>query len=74
MRLAETRKNKFKMRTGEPVIALGLYSSECCDRETILDVGDSFTRCPRCEGLCQWELVETLISSEDLEKLADRVA
>jgi hypothetical protein len=53
--------NQTKLtRTGQDVIEPGLYASECCLRETFFDVNESFTRCPRCERLCEWELVDLL--------------
>jgi hypothetical protein len=30
-------------------------------REVIFDEYDSFTRCPRCLQLCEWELVDTAV-------------
>jgi hypothetical protein len=44
------------MKTSEDVFELGLYSNDCCNQELIFDKGDTFWRCPRCHGLCGWEL------------------
>ena len=49
------------MRTSEDVQELGLYATDCCGEEQIFDRKDCFTRCPRCERLCEWELVESII-------------
>jgi hypothetical protein len=55
------------MKSSETVIERGLYSSDCCDKEQIFDVDDTFTRCPRCMGLCVWDLCEQLATCEELE-------
>lgn len=54
------------MKTGQTVEQLGLYSSECCNQELIFEVGDTFTRCPRCLGLCEWEFDSELVSVNDM--------
>ena len=48
---------EVEMKTGEDVRESGLYSSDCCEQELLLIENDSFTRCPRCSRLCEWELV-----------------
>ena len=62
------------MKTAERVQHLGLYASSCCTDEAIFDVNDPFSRCPKCERLCNWDLVERVFSwrelDEDLETLA----
>jgi len=58
------------MRTGEDVRELGLYISSCCNQEVIFDGNDVFTRCPRCEALCWWDLEEKLVSYEEFDKPA----
>jgi hypothetical protein len=55
------------MRTGETVLALGLYSTECCNEEKTFDVGDTFIRCPRCMHLCAWDCDEELEASDNQE-------
>jgi hypothetical protein len=55
------------MRTGDTVTGLGLYISDCCDVERIFDTGDTFQRCPRCNGLCVWEFEEEIVTAEDEE-------
>jgi hypothetical protein len=62
------------MRTGEDVRELGLYISDCCNQEVIFDFNDSFTRCPKCQGLCWWDLDEKLVSWDDLETLEREAA
>jgi hypothetical protein len=61
------------MRTGQTVDELGLYSTECCSAELIFDVGDTWVRCPRCHRICEWELEDELVRSEDLERF-DEIA
>lgn len=62
------------MKTTENVRQLGLYASSCCTDEAVFDVNDFFSRCPKCERLCDWDLVERVFSwqefAEDLETLA----
>jgi hypothetical protein len=57
------------MKTSETVTDLGLYITDCCSMELIFDSGDSFVRCPQCGHVCDWELEEELVPSEDLERL-----
>jgi len=47
------------MKTGQDVMEPGLYVSECCGEEVLLDKDASFPRCQRCKGLSEWELVDT---------------
>jgi len=47
------------MKTGQDVMEPGLYVSECCGEEVLLDKDASFPRCLRCKGLSEWELVDT---------------
>jgi hypothetical protein len=49
------------VKTGQDVHELGLYSSDCCLQETLFDKDDSFSRCPRCLRLCEWELVDAVV-------------
>jgi hypothetical protein len=61
------------MKTDERVRQLGLYASACCIDEALFDVNDRFSRCPKCEGSCYWDLVEEVFSwqeMDDLESLA----
>ena len=48
------------MKTSEDAKKSGLYESECCGQELIFLKGDTMWRCPRCQGLCQWELITTI--------------
>jgi len=57
------------MRTSEDARQSGLYASDCCDAELIFIHGDTFWRCPRCQRLCEWELLEATASPRDLESL-----
>jgi hypothetical protein len=56
------------MNTSQRVHRLGLYASECCMNEVLFDRNDHFSRCPRCERLCSWDLVEEVVSWQDLEE------
>jgi len=60
------------MNTGDVVFDLGLYATECCGEELILDIDDTFRRCPKCHALCEWEF-EYELRSPDLER-PDRIA
>ncbi len=62
------------MKTGENARKLGLYATTCCLEEMIFDAKDTFRRCPQCERLCGWELVETLIAWNELDQLEEQVA
>jgi len=57
------------MKTSEEASRSGLYMSECCGVELIFADGDTFWRCPRCQSLCDWELLKTTISVRDFERL-----
>jgi len=58
------------MRTAENVSELGLYASVCCGGDRIFDKSDVFHRCPKCECLCEWELMERVINGNPLEQQA----
>ena len=57
------------MKTAEPVRQLALYASACCTDEVLFDVNDQFSRCPKCERLCFWELVEEVVSWQEMDNL-----
>jgi hypothetical protein len=57
------------MKTSETVRLLGLYASECCMDEALFDRNDSFSRCPKCQRLCRWELVEPVVSWLDIDSM-----
>jgi hypothetical protein len=44
--------------------------SDCSGEELIFDKNDCFSRCPRCERLCEWEVIENLISWVEMEPVA----
>jgi len=46
------------MKTGLDVIEAGLYASECCGEEVMLEEDATFPRCMKCKGLSTWELVD----------------
>jgi hypothetical protein len=62
------------MKTADTVTTLGLYSCDCCNKELIFDVGDSFNRCPKCEKLCNWELVEVVVPFDKFGHLDEEAA
>jgi len=51
---------EVEVKTGQDVRELGLYVSDCCMQERRFDKDDSFSRCPRCLRLCEWEPVEAV--------------
>jgi len=55
------------MRTSEDVGQSGRYASECCGRQLNFIKGATFWRCPQCQRLCDWELVQAAVSTGDLE-------
>ena len=57
------------MKTGTIVDDNWLYVSECCLEEVYFESGGLFSRCPRCSGLCNWEMVD--VSNEDLKDYVD---
>ena len=57
------------MKTAESVRQLALYASACCRDEVLFFINDQFSRCPKCERLCFWELVEAVVSWQDMELL-----
>jgi hypothetical protein len=46
------------MKTGQDVLESGLYASECCGEEEMLEKDSSFPRCNKCKGLSKWEAVD----------------
>jgi|SoiMethySBSTD1v2_1073268.scaffolds.fasta_scaffold164759_2 hypothetical protein len=50
------------MKTGKDVHKAGLYASDCCLKEVTFQKDASFSRCPQCLGLCEWEPVEVAVS------------
>jgi hypothetical protein len=61
-------KERLTMRTSEDASESGLYASECCFEELIYCEGDTVGECPRCCRLCQWVLLETVVSAEQLDR------
>ena len=57
------------MRTSEEARQSGLYAADCSAVELIFTSGDTFWRCPQCQRLCDWELLEVAVSVHDLESL-----
>jgi hypothetical protein len=57
------------MKTGQDVRELGLYASDCCLQELLFDRDDSFSRCPRCSRLCEWELVDSVVSWHEMAEV-----
>ena len=53
------------MRTGEDTLELGLYASECCGVELVFEKHDCLWRCPKCQALCDWEIVDVDVDVEE---------
>jgi hypothetical protein len=47
-----------KMKTGQDVIETGLYASDCCGEEVMLEEDSTFPRCTKCQRLATWEVVD----------------
>jgi len=62
------------MKTAEKVRGLGLYASSCCIGEAVFDVNDQFSRCTKCERLCNWDLVERVFSRQELDEALETQA
>jgi hypothetical protein len=62
------------MKTSDDVRELALYASGCCGEEMIFDKNDCFSRCPRCQRLCEWEIVENLVPWDQLEEVPEEQA
>jgi hypothetical protein len=54
------------MKTGQDVHEVGLYVSNCCLQELRFDRNESFSRCPRCLRLCEWEFVDMVLSAHEV--------
>ena len=54
------------MRTSQDAPESGLYVSECCSIEAIFLQNGTLSRCPRCEGLCNWDLVDATVPTDQL--------
>ena len=59
------------MRTSEDARQSALYASSCCGEETFFGEGDTLTRCPRCQQLCEWELLFPLAHFSSYGSLRD---
>ena len=46
------------MKTGTDANEAGVYVSECCDYEAGFSKGQTFTRCPKCSALTNWDPAE----------------
>ena|ERR1041385_3312830 len=56
------------MKTSCDVREFGLYASDCCGEELIFNKDGCFSRCPRCERFCEWELVEKVVPWFELQE------
>jgi hypothetical protein len=56
------------MKTGQDVGELALYASDCCLQEVLFNKDETFTRCPRCSGLCEWEIVDVVVAWHEMEE------
>ena len=59
------------MKTGKDVRETGLYASDCCVQELLFEQEDSFSRCPRCMRLCEWELVDSVVAWHEMQEPDD---
>jgi hypothetical protein len=57
------------MKTGKDVQKFWLYASDCCLQEIMFDSGESFSRCPRCANLCDWEMVD--VAPEEMKAVSE---
>jgi len=48
----------MRMKTGQDVLITGLYASDCCGEEQLLEKDASFPRCTKCKSLSTWEAVD----------------
>lgn len=62
------------MKTSEDVREGGLYASECCGEEVIVAEGATFTRCPKCERRCEWEMVVIVAAYDERENCEKEAA
>ena len=67
-------KGTGKMRTGNDATQSGLYASECCNIEKRFKIGECFTRCPRCESLCEWESMDVAVTPDVNKKIEHQAA
>jgi hypothetical protein len=51
------------MKTGRDADRTGLYISECCLQELSVPSGEMLPRCPQCNALTVWELVNQPVPS-----------
>jgi hypothetical protein len=47
------------MKTSEDAPTSGLYSTDCCGVERRFNENETLWRCPRCHGICIWELSDS---------------
>jgi hypothetical protein len=57
-----------EMKTSETATELGVYASECCGEELIFDDGDTFSRCMKCNRLCEWEMIDVAKRGTEMEE------
>jgi hypothetical protein len=62
------------MRTGDDATQFGMYASECCSVEKTFKIGDCFSRCPKCESLCEWENVDVVVPPDGFETIEHQAA
>ena len=70
-------KGTRQMRTGNDATQSGLYASECCNVEKKFKITDCFSRCPRCESLCNWEsvdVVDVIVTPDGIVKIEHQAA
>jgi hypothetical protein len=64
------RINRMKgpaMKTSQDAPVSGVYVSECCEVQLMFSEGNTLWRCPKCERLCNWDLMTTTMIANRLE-------
>jgi hypothetical protein len=54
------------MRTFDDAPDYGLYENDCCLVQVVFFRNDTLCRCPQCERLCTWDLLEATALPEQL--------
>jgi len=55
------------MKTSQDAPVSGVYVSDCCDVQLMFSEGNTLWRCPKCERLCNWDLMTTTMIANRLE-------
>jgi tRNA(Ile2) C34 agmatinyltransferase TiaS len=55
------------MKTSQDAPVSGVYVSECCDVQLMFSKGSTLWRCPKCERLCNWDLLAATVIPNRVE-------